>query len=120
MNKNEVVQASLNGVWRKTTDGCPHRHGCKDWVDLCDANEMRPCVYETAEAINGCELFRQILDEWRIEFGICPECFQVRPGDERVKAGMKCGVCAGYADPYEECLRVGVMPGNLEKEERND
>ena len=27
----------------------------------------------------------------------CPECENVRPGDDRVAAGMKCGVCSyGY------------------------
>lgn len=26
---------------------------------------------------------------------ICPECLGLRPGDERVRAGMKCSVCAG-------------------------
>jgi len=29
---------------------------------------------------------------------ICPECLQYRPDDERVKAGMKCGICAGYGE----------------------
>ncbi len=25
---------------------------------------------------------------------VCPECGKERPGDERVAAGMKCGICA--------------------------
>ncbi len=29
---------------------------------------------------------------------ICPECREYRPDDDRVKAGMKCGVCAGYGE----------------------
>jgi len=28
----------------------------------------------------------------------CPECGQPRPNDERVKNGMKCGICAGYGE----------------------
>jgi hypothetical protein len=31
---------------------------------------------------------------------ICPECGEDRPGDARVEAGMKCGVCAyGSGEP---------------------
>jgi len=25
---------------------------------------------------------------------ICPECLEIRPFDDRVRAGMKCGLCA--------------------------
>lgn len=92
-NKAEAVQASLNGIWRNITDGCPHRHGRAEGLDACEINEMRPCIYETGDG--PCETFQEILEEWRIEYEICPECGQVRPGDERVKAGMKCGICAG-------------------------
>lgn len=108
----EAIQASLNGVWRDAVGGCPHYHGQRDSVGVCDANEMRPCVYETGDG--PCETFLEILEEWRIEAEICPECCQPRPGDERVKAGMKCGFCA-YTNPYEEALSAGVMPGNLER-----
>ena len=108
VEERKLVQASLNGVWRSKTDGCPHLHRRED-IDRCDANEMRPCVYETGDE---CELFQEILEEWRLEQEICPECGQERPGDERVKAGMKCSLCAG--DPYQEYLEAGVMPGNLE------
>ena len=90
----EAVQTHLLGFWRDTTSGCPHLHKRPD-IDGCDANEMRPCVYEIGDG--PCQIFQEILEEWRIEFEICPECCQVRPGDERVKAGMKCGFCAlGY------------------------
>jgi len=58
----ETVQASLNGVWRSNTNGCPHIH--KGEIDRCDANEMRICVYETGDK---CELFQEILEEWRKE-----------------------------------------------------
>lgn len=89
----EAVQAHLNGVWTRPL-GCPHFHPGD--IDKCDANEMRPCVYET-DSHPFCDIFHQILEEWRVEYEICPECGQVRPGDERVKAGMKCGFCAlGY------------------------
>lgn len=115
LSQHDAVQASLNGMWRETLGGCPHKHGVMDSIDVCDANEMRPCVYETGDG--PCELFQQILEEWRIELEICPECGQERPGDERVKGGMKCGVCAGYAerDPYQEYLEAGVTPGGMEE-----
>jgi len=29
------------------------------------------------------------MEEW-----VCPECEEVREGDERVRAGMKCGLCS--------------------------
>jgi len=90
--QHEAVQASLNGLWRSATDGCPHLHKRED-IDRCDAREMRPCVYQTSDG--PCEIFEEILEEWRRELEICPECGEVRPGDERVKAGMKCSVCAG-------------------------
>ena len=93
----DVVQASLNGMWRGVLESCPHRRGVRDSVDACDANKMRPCIYETDKNPIPCELFQQIIEEWRIELEICPECGQVRAGDERVRAGMKCGFCAyGY------------------------
>jgi len=95
----EAVQAHLNGVWNSTHHGCPHIHGMPDGPYLCDTNKMRPCIYEIHH-INGCELFQEILEEWRIELEICPECGVVRPGDERVKAGMKCGFCSYIAVAY--------------------
>lgn len=86
LRKHDAVQASLNGMWRELLDGCPHRHGVKDSVDVCDANEMRPCVYETGDG--PCELFQEILKEWAEEL-------------ER--------------DHYEEFLKAGVIPGGMEK-----
>lgn len=53
-------------LWR---EGCPHRYGMRGWVDACDLNEGRPCVYETNEAIQGCETFREILREIEEENG---------------------------------------------------
>ena len=113
LRKHDAVQASLRGMYKEALGGCPHRHGVRDSVDACDANEMRPCVYETGDG--PCEVFQEILEEWRVEFAICPECGQERPDDERVKAGMKCVVCAGYAerDPYQEYLEAGVAPGGM-------
>lgn len=32
---------------------------------------------------------QQEKEKWR-----CPECGEIREGDERVEAGMKCGACA--------------------------
>jgi len=61
----KAVQASLNGILQG--DGCPHRHGMSEGPDRCDANEMRVCVYETG---NTCELFQEVLEEWRIQYSI--------------------------------------------------
>jgi len=80
-------------VWRKKLDGCPHYHPDMDGPGRCDTNEMRACIYDIAKD-GRCELFEEILEEWRIELEICPECGQQRPDDERVKAGMKCVECA--------------------------
>ncbi len=44
-------------------EGCPHRYGVRDTVDRCDAMEGTPCIYETYEADQGCETFREILRE---------------------------------------------------------
>jgi len=55
---------------RLADEGCPHRFGRLDGPDGCDDNEGRPCVYETFEAIKGCEVFRQILHEIEEEMGI--------------------------------------------------
>ena len=60
----ETVQANLKGVWRNRSDGCPHLHRQREGCDTCDANENRPCVYETGDR---CELFQEILEEWRME-----------------------------------------------------
>ena len=65
--QQQAVQASLNGVWRSTVDGCPHLHRRED-IDRCDDNEMRPCVYETGDG--PCKVFQKILEEWRIELEI--------------------------------------------------
>jgi len=59
------VQASLRGMYREALDGCPHRHGVRNSVDACDANEMRPCIYETSDG--PCELFQEIIAGWREE-----------------------------------------------------
>lgn len=61
----QVHQARLRGVrvnpfWQ---EGCPHAYGMPDSVNRCDANEGRPCVYETHEKSRGCEIFRQVLRE---------------------------------------------------------
>lgn len=88
-----MVQASLVGVWRVRVDGCPHYHGRPEGPAACELNEMRTCELEVG---NPCQIFREIVTEWEKE--LCPECLQFRPGDERVANGMKCGICAGYAD----------------------
>jgi len=44
LKKQDAIQACLNGMWRERLDGCPHRHEVRDSVDICDANEMRPCT----------------------------------------------------------------------------
>lgn len=37
---------------------------------------------------------------------VCPECLESRPGDERVKAGMKCGLCSYNETPAFEHLLI--------------
>lgn len=32
---------------------------------------------------------------------ICPECWEPKPEDARVAAGLKCGACAGYDTDIE-------------------
>lgn len=109
--EEEFRQAALKGVWRNK-DGCPHR--CNGTVDLCEEMEMSPCLYETGSG--PCETFQEVLEEWRIDYEICSECFQTRPGDERIAAGMKCGVCAGYGS-YQEFEDAGVTPGDFDNVE---
>lgn len=116
-----MTQLALIKVWRSSVDGCPHYHGEPEGVAKCDANEMRSCIYETeseattdlrsefstperatknflTSVVPRCEVFAEIVEEWRIEAEICPECCEVRPGDERVKANMKCGWCSDRRD----------------------
>jgi len=88
LQAHDAVQATLNGMWQELLGGCPHRHGVRDSVDICDANEMRPCIYETGDG--SCELFQEIIVEWREEL-------------ER--------------DHYKEYLLAGIAPG---KEMDND
>ena len=61
---HEVVQTRLPGVWFRITEGCPHRHGTPEGVDLCEENEMRVCELETGKR---CELFDEIIEEWKKE-----------------------------------------------------
>ena len=86
LRKHDAVQASLRGMYKETLGGCPHRHGMRDSVDVCDANEMRPCIYGTGDG--SCELFQEIIAEWREEL---------------------------EQDHYEECLLAGVAPGGKEE-----
>lgn len=71
-----------------TYKDCPHYHGIPDGVGECDENEMRKCREELGQE---CVVFLQFLEE----ASVCLECFELRPGDERVEAGMKCAYCAG-------------------------
>lgn len=91
MNGRHDTQQALRGVWRSPVDGCPHYHGNPDSVGRCDANEMRSCNLDCGYP---CELFKEIIAEWQKELLICGECGEMRPGDERVLAGMKCAMCA--------------------------
>ena len=68
LRKYDAVQAHLNGIWTKSLDGCPHLHKRMDDLNRCDANEMRPCIYETEDG--PCELFQEILEEWAKELSI--------------------------------------------------
>ena len=86
LKKHDAVQASLRGMYKEALGGCPHRHGVRDSVDVCDANEMRPCVYETGDG--PCEIFQGIIAEWREEL---------------------------EQDHYEEYLLAGVTPGRMEE-----
>ncbi|MDO8671360.1 MAG: hypothetical protein Q7O66_08000 [Dehalococcoidia bacterium] len=65
-------QSRLPGIRVRplSKEGCPHRYGMRDWVDSCDINEGRPCIFETFEAEQGCEIFRYILREIEAEMGI--------------------------------------------------
>jgi hypothetical protein len=54
----------MPGVWLKPLGGCPHLHRQQDSVDLCDMLHLSPCVFETYKALEGCETFREILQEW--------------------------------------------------------
>ena len=103
---SEPVQTSLNGVWRDRLNGCPHLHCRADDVDRCDANEMRPCVYETDSG--PCETWEEILEEWTRELEVCTECGQERPDDERVKNGMKCSFCA-----EKQRVNQGLFEGSI-------
>jgi len=89
----EYVQAHLAGVWTNKLGGCPHYHNALD-IGRCDMDGMRGCIYET-DSQPYCDTLQEIIQEWAVVYEICGECGQVRPGDERVKAGMKCAVCAG-------------------------
>lgn len=62
----DEIQSSFPGMW-VTPLTCPHRHGSPDGVDRCTESEMRPCIYETAESVHGCELLRQMIKEWKEE-----------------------------------------------------
>ena len=70
LQAHDAVQASLRGMYRGIVGGCPHKHGVRDSVDTCDANEMRPCIYETGDG--PCELFQEIIEEWRKELDPSP------------------------------------------------
>lgn len=71
---DDAVQRRLVGMWGRTLEGCPHRHGVKDSIDCCDADEMRPCFYEVYhdqfEGMMGCEIFQEILAEWKEELEV--------------------------------------------------
>ena len=71
-------------------DNCPLRRGASygEGLDTCEESEGY-CVYETDDG--PCELLPEVMKD----MNICGECGQERPGDERVQAGMKCGICAG-------------------------
>ena len=60
------TQQRFRGMWKiPFTEGCPHRKHYAEGIDVCEENEMRPCLYETG---NGpCEVFQEILKEWREE-----------------------------------------------------
>lgn len=48
----------------------------------------------------------------------CPECQELRPDDDRVKAGMKCGVCAyGYGEPDPMALAKAEKEDALTEDE---
>ena len=54
-------------LWREKLNGCPHYHAYPEGVGVCDANEMRPCVYETDPGAS-CEILQEILKEWQEEY----------------------------------------------------
>ena len=70
-------------------------------------------VYAMTEDLSGCAYSRQnilgeLADVVREQLEICSECGEHRPGDERVKAGIKCGLCAyGYSASVEDIELAG-------------
>ena len=78
-------------------------------------------VYAMTEDLSGCAYSRQntladLADVVREQLEICPECGEHRPGDARVKAGMKCGLCAyGYSAVYPASW-VGYEPSVADME----
>lgn len=59
-------QLRFRGLWDRSYKGCPHQIGKQDSVSVCEADEMRPCIYELSND-GGCKLFKEILEEWREE-----------------------------------------------------
>lgn len=57
-------QARLKGMWVNFTEGCPHLIKRPD-VNRCSINDCRACRYELDET---CDVFRQILAEWKEEY----------------------------------------------------
>jgi len=55
--------------------GCPHRHEDGEGPARCDANEMRVCCLGLREP---CELFGEILEEWRLEYEAIDKADAVR------------------------------------------
>jgi len=90
------IQTSLRGVWRNSVDGCPHLLPRLDSPDECEVigNGGGRGLCEYTYPNGHCEIFAEIVAEWNQEIIICPECGKKRPDDDRVKAGMACGICA--------------------------
>jgi hypothetical protein len=88
----------------------------KKWYLTAYTNSDWNTVYAMTEDLSGCAYSRQnilgeLADVVREQLEICPECGQHRPGDERVKAGMKCGLCAyGYPAASYPPLWAGYEP----------
>jgi len=70
------IQVALIGVWRDLKGGCPHYHNSTEGVARCDANEMRPCIFETDH--KPCALFGKIIAEWEVEYEIADKADALR------------------------------------------
>ena len=74
-------------------DDCDREVCMRLWTD---ADQM---VQENL--IAAAEAHSEALKDYKMQLAfakgeVCPECYEIRPGDDRVKSGMKCAEDAAY------------------------